>query len=72
MIIYIALLAFLIWGVYDGDVSLRAGIILALSFILLNLLFYYMKLPMPYYIVTFVATTIYLVLKIYGGDVKIR
>ena len=72
MILYVFLLAFLIWSVYNGEVLPRVGAVIAATFIALNLVFFFMKLPLPYYIVTFAATTIYLVVKTYGGDVKIR
>jgi hypothetical protein len=72
MILYVALLVFLVWSVYNGEVSQRAGAILVATFTALNLVFLLMKLPEPWYIITFVATLIYLVVKTYGGDVKIR
>jgi hypothetical protein len=72
MILYVLLLAFLVWSIYNGDVLPRVGVILAATFIALNLIFFWMKLPLPWYIITFAATAIYLIVKTYGGDVKIR
>jgi hypothetical protein len=69
---YILLSIFLIWSIYNGDVYPREGGILAAIFIGLNLIFLLLKLPLPAYIVTFTMVTIYLIVRVYAGDVKIR
>lgn len=72
MILYIPLLAFLIWSVYSGDVTPREGGILTVIFLVLNGVFFLLKLSPAWYIVSFVMLTIYLIVKVFGGDIKIR
>lgn len=72
LILCIPALALLIWCVYNGDISQRIGIVLGVSLFVLSLVFILFKLPPPYYIVIFFAMMIYLVVKMYRGDIKIR
>jgi uncharacterized membrane protein len=69
---YILLSIFLIWSIYNGDVYPHEGGMLAAIFIGLNVICLLLKLPSPAYIVTFVIVLIYLIVRVYAGDVKIR
>ena len=72
IILYILLVTLLIWTVYNGDVYPRVACLLAVIFIALQVAIFFLKLSVAWYIVTYVLLLIYLIVKNYGGDVKIR
>ena len=72
LIVYVLLLALLLWGVYSGYIYSREAGVLTTAFVLLHLVFLFLKLSQGWYIGAYFLTLIYLVIKVYGGDVNIR
>lgn len=68
---YVVIVGAFIWGVYNGDIYPREAGIAAAIFVVLQVVFFLLKLPVGL-IVSGVAMLIYLVIRLYGGDITIR
>ena len=62
----------LIWGLHDGDVYAKEGIILGIVWIGLLAGFIYLPNAAIGFIVAMVLLDIYLLLKVYGQDIGLR
>lgn len=62
----------LIWGLYDGDLYAKEGIILGILWIGLLLGFIFLPTAMIGFIIAMILIDIYLVVKVFGGNIGIR
>lgn len=62
----------LIWGLYDGDLYAKEGIILGIIWIALLLGFIFLPTAMIGFIIAMILIDIYLVVKVFGGNIGIR
>ena len=60
------------WGLYDGDLYPKEGVILAAIWVVLLVGLLLLKLSPYWFVVPTVILDIYLVIKVFGGDIKIR
>lgn len=68
---FVLLVVLLIWGVYTGDVTSREGVAFVVVFAVLELLSWLLKWSIVWSIVAATLGLIILIVKIYGGDIKI-
>lgn len=62
----------LIWGLYDGDLYAKEGIILGTIWVGLLLGFIFLPTAMIGFIIAMILIDIYLVVKVFGGNIGIR
>lgn len=62
----------LIWGLYDGDLYAKEGIILGIIWVGLLLGFIFLPTAMIGFIIAMILIDIYLVVKVFGGNIGIR
>ena len=69
---YLLLIILIAWSLYDGDLYPREGGILVAILAVLHLAFWLLKLSFAWPVVTTVIADIFLIIKVFGGDIQIR
>jgi len=71
-LVFVLFWVVLIWGLYDGDIYAKEGTIMGILWAGLLAGFIFLPHAMIGFIIAMVLIDIYLVLKVFGGDIGIR